>query len=113
MADGNTRTNVRRIDDLNFDEEVLASPVPFLLDLGATWCGPCKVLDASLPALASELGDAVRIGKLDTDDAREVAARIAVRAVPTLVLFRGGKEIARHTGLLPKDKLRAFVARNV
>jgi len=111
MPDGNRRTDVLEINDLNFEDEVLASPLPFLLDLGATWCGPCKVLDASLPAFAAEVSGALRVGKLDTDDAREVAARLGVRAVPTLILFRGGKEVARHTGLLAKDKLRAFSQR--
>jgi thioredoxin len=110
MADGNRRSDVLEINDLNFDRDVLSSRVPFLVDFGAKWCGPCKVLEASIHALASER-DAVRFGKVDTDESREVAARLGVRAVPTVILFRDGKEVARHVGLLPKEKLRAFASR--
>jgi thioredoxin 1 len=112
MADSMKKSpHVLDIDDKNFESEVMGSPVPVLVDFGATWCGPCKVLLASVEALAAESLGSLRVGKIDTDDAPAVSARFGVRAVPTVILFREGKEVARHVGLLSKEKLRAFTAR--
>lgn len=96
------------IDDLTFDEQVLRSPVPFLLDVSATWCGPCKVLAPILEQVASELGPEVRVGKLDMDASPAVSARFRVRGAPTLLLFRGGEEVGRHLGALPRERLLRF-----
>src|SRR5579863_2757203 len=102
--------NVLEINDLNFETEVLKSSVPFLLDFGATWCAPCKALSPIVDKLADELHGKVRVGKLDIDDSPGVTAKLAVKSVPTIVVFKGGKESGRHVGTTNKDTLVKLLA---
>jgi len=97
--------NVLEINDLNFDTEVLKSSVPFLLDFSAVWCGPCRALAPIVEKLADEYLGKVRVGKLDTDDSQVTASKFGVRSIPTLLVFRDGKEVARHVGLANKETL--------
>jgi thioredoxin 1 len=97
--------NVLEINDLNFESEVLKSSTPFLLDFSAVWCGPCRALAPVVEKLADEYKGKVRVGKLDTDDSPVTASKFGVRSIPTLVVFKDGKETARHVGLANKEKL--------
>ncbi|MDP9036454.1 MAG: thioredoxin [Myxococcota bacterium] len=97
--------NVLEVNDLNFDSEVLKSTVPFLLDFSAVWCGPCKVLAPVVERLADEYQGKVRVGKLDIDDSPGVASKFGIRGVPTVVVFKDGKEAARHVGATNKETL--------
>jgi thioredoxin 1 len=97
--------NVLEINDLNFETEVLKSTVPFLLDFGAAWCGPCKVLSPIVDKLADEYTGKVRVGKLDIDEAPGIATKFGIRGVPTVVVFKGGAEAARHVGVTNKETL--------
>lgn len=97
--------NVLEINDLNFDGEVLNSSVPFLLDFSAVWCGPCRALAPIVEKLADELQGKVRVGKLDTDDSPVTASKFGVRSIPTVLVFKGGKEAGRHVGLASKEAL--------
>ena len=98
--------NVLEINDLNFDEQVLGSDRPFLLELGARWCGPCKALAPILTRLADEHPSALRVGMLDIEDSPEVASRFGVRGVPTLLVFADGREVKRQLGAVGVEKLR-------
>lgn len=100
---------VLTIDDSNFEEVVLRSDVPFVLDVGATWCGPCKALAPVVEKLAEQGRGRFRVGVLDVDDAPRAAERLRVRNVPTVVVFAGGVEHARHTGVTSFDKLLSLV----
>ncbi|HEX5659316.1 MAG TPA: thioredoxin domain-containing protein [Polyangiales bacterium] len=100
---------VLEINDLNFDEEVLASEQPFLLELGARWCGPCKAMAALLTKLADEHATELRVGMLDVEDSPEVANRLGVRGVPTMLVFANGREVKRQLGALGSAKLRQLV----
>ena len=102
--------NVLFIDDMSFDAEVLGSPIPFLLDITATWCGPCKALSPVIDRLADAHVGRVRVGKLDIDQATATATRLGVRGAPTVVAFRDGKEVGRRVGLSSADKLLALLA---
>jgi len=93
------------IDDLNFEQVVLGSEQPYLLDFGATYCSPCKALEPLLEELAAEYRGSLKVGKLDIDLAPAVAQRFGIRAAPTLVLFVGGRERARRLGLTSKRNL--------
>jgi thioredoxin 1 len=93
------------VDDQSFEAEVLRSPVPVLLDFGAPWCRPCVALEPVLGRIARESGGSIRVAKVDTETSPGLAARLGVRAVPTVVAFVGGRERARHTGLTTADKL--------
>jgi thioredoxin 1 len=97
--------NVLEINDLNFDSEVLESSLPFLLDFSAVWCGPCRVLGPIVEKVADDLKGQVRVGKLDIDDSPVTATKFGIRGVPTVVVFKGGKESGRHVGVTNKDTL--------
>lgn len=97
--------NVLEINDLNFEKEVLQSDVPFLLDFSAVWCGPCKMLSPIVEKIATENAGKVKVGKLDIDDSPAVAAKFGIRGVPTVLAFRGGKEVGRHVGVTNKETL--------
>jgi thioredoxin 1 len=102
--------NILAIDDSNFDDVVLRSDRPFLLDFSATWCGPCKMLLPIVRRIADENVGKVRVGKIDIDESPRVAQRLGVRGAPTVVVFAGGKEVARHLGVTSKERLLAMVA---
>ena len=97
--------NVLEINELNFETEVLKSKEPFLLDFSATWCGPCTVLSPIVDKLADEFQGKVKVGKLDIDDSPGVATEFGIRGVPTVLVFKGGEEAARHVGVTNKETL--------
>ncbi|HEY8039531.1 MAG TPA: thioredoxin [Polyangiaceae bacterium] len=97
--------NVLEINDGNFETEVAQSSVPFLLDFSAVWCGPCKALTPIVEKLADELKGKVKVGKLDIDDSPGVASKFAIKSVPTILVFKSGKESGRHVGVTNKDTL--------
>jgi thioredoxin 1 len=99
-------TYVTHFDDSNFATEVLASKLPVLVDFFADWCGPCKSLSPIVEELARDFAGRVKIGKVDVDHAVEVPTRYGIHAVPTLILFKDGKEIEKITGYKPKADLR-------
>jgi len=97
--------NVLEITDENFESQVLGSTVPFLLDFSAVWCGPCKVLAPIVEKLADEYKGKIMVGKLDIDDSPNVASKFGIRGVPTVLVFKGGKESGRHVGVTNKETL--------
>jgi thioredoxin 1 len=92
------------VTDQTFEQEVLKSETPVLVDFWATWCGPCRMVAPVLEEIASER-DNVRIAKLDVDANPITAGRFGVRAIPTMILFKDGKEAQRLVGYMPKERL--------
>jgi thioredoxin 1 len=101
--------NVQTFTDGNFDETVLKSGGPVLVDFWAPWCGPCKRIAPTIDALASEYDGKVTIGKLNVDDNPNVAFKYQVRGIPTLLLFKGGQVVESVVGLAQKDDLKKVI----
>ncbi len=104
-----TTSTVKHVTDVDFDAEVLAEPGTVLVDFGATWCGPCKLLAPIVDTIATERAGSLKVAKVDIDDAPGVAARYGVRAAPTLLVFRAGKKVAQHVGVTTRQRILELV----
>ncbi len=94
-----------KITAANFENELLRSDKPVLLDFYADWCGPCKMLSPVLSEIADEYVDVIRVAKVNVDDEPELAMKFGVSSIPMLVLFKNGKIISTSVGYRPKDEI--------
>ena len=101
------------VTDENFEAEVLKADQPVLVDFWAEWCGPCKQLSPLVDQLAAEMGDKIKVVKVNIDDAPEAPTTYGVRGVPTLMIFKGGELAASRVGGLPKTQLTEWVEEQV
>ena len=92
----------------NFSE-VIQSEKPVLVDFHAEWCGPCKMLSPILKEIKDELGDDIKIVKIDVDQNQELAAQYQVRGVPTMILFKDGNQEWKKSGVLPKEEILKLI----
>lgn len=90
----------------NFDEQVMASDKPVLVDFWASWCGPCRMVGPVLEQMATEQGDRAVIGKLNVDQHPEIAARFGIRNIPTLLFFKNGEIVDKQVGAAPLERLQ-------
>lgn len=97
------------LSDASFEETVLKSKLPVLVDFWAEWCGPCKQLMPIVTELAKEYVGKITIGKLNVDENQATPAKYGVRGIPTLILFKDGKALATKVGALSKSQLAAFI----
>ena len=95
----------------NFEEEVLSSEVPVVLDFLAVWCGPCKMLSPVLEELAAEYRDRVRFCKVNVDDEPELSARFSIASIPTLLFFKNGEIREKTVGYREKDELEELLGK--
>lgn len=102
-----------KIDNDNFDSDVLNSDAPVVVDFWAEWCGPCKMIAPSLEEISEEMGDQVKIAKVNMDENPELAAKYGVRSIPTLLLFKGGEPVAIQVGAAPKNKLADWISKEI
>ena len=98
--------NVHEFTDQNFEDEVLKSDVPVLVDFWAEWCMPCRMLAPTIEKLANEYAGKVRVGKLDTDANRDVSIKYGISAIPTVILFKGGQVAQKFVGLRQERDFR-------
>jgi len=97
--------NVIPVTDANFEEEVLKSALPVLVDFWAIWCVPCKMIAPHVDEIAAEMSGKLKVCKMDVDQSRTVPSRYGIRGIPTLLLFKGGELKETLVGALPKDRI--------
>ncbi len=98
-----------QLTDEQFESEVLESEVPVLVDFWAPWCGPCRMVAPVLEKIAEEYAGRVTVAKVNTDQHQDNALRWGVQGIPTMILFKGGQEIDRTVGALPKASLQQWI----
>ena len=105
---------LNEVSDGTFEEEVLKSSEPVLVDFFAEWCGPCKAMAPALDEIAAEMSGKVKVVKVDVDKSPRISGEYGIRAMPTLMLFKDGKVAAQHTGaLVQKKKLEDWVNQSI
>ncbi len=98
-------SKIMHVSDSTFEKEVLQAAQPVLIDFYADWCGPCRAIAPILEEIAHDLGDRLKVVKLDVDQNPETAMQYGVQSIPTLLLFKNGKEVERLIGYMSKSKL--------
>ena len=98
--------NILTLSDSNFDQEVLKSATPVVVDFWAEWCGPCKMIAPMLDELAGEYAGKVKIGKVNTDQAQQLAVQYRINSIPTLLFFKAGQVVDQVIGLKSKKELK-------
>ena len=101
---------VGKVSDANFENDVLKSTAPVVVDFWAEWCGPCRMIGPALEEIAGQLGDKVKIVKLNVDESPKTAAKYGVMSIPTLMIFKGGEMASRQVGAAPKQKLHQWIS---
>ena len=103
--------NVMEFTDANWGSEVLGAEVPVVVDFWAPWCGPCRQLAPTIEKLAGEFGGKVKIGKMNTDENQDTPGGLRISAIPTVLIFHGGKEVDRLVGVNPESKFKSALSK--
>jgi len=103
--------NVMEFTDANWSSEVLGAEMPVVVDFWAPWCGPCRQLAPTIEKLAGELNGKVKIGKMNTDENTDTPGGLRISAIPTVLIFQGGKEVDRLVGVNPESKFKSALSK--
>jgi thioredoxin 1 len=99
------------LNDKNFEESVLKSNLPVLVDFWAPWCGPCQMVESIIEELDKENEGKIKVGKLNVDESPQTAAKYGVMSIPTVILFKEGKEVRRRVGFEGKEEYLRLIAK--
>jgi thioredoxin 1 len=105
--------HITHLSDASFEQDVLQSQIPVLVDYWAEWCGPCKMIAPILDEISKEYAGRVKIAKLNIDDNQQTPPKYGIRGIPTLMLFKNGNVEATKVGALSKSQLTAFIDSNI
>lgn len=97
------------VDESNFEKEVLNSNLPVLVDFWAPWCGPCRMIAPIVEEIAKEYEGKIKVCKVNTDESPDLAMKYQIASIPTLAIFKEGKEVKRQIGAMPKPMLKKFI----
>ncbi|MFN3870383.1 MAG: thioredoxin [Aquificaceae bacterium] len=97
------------LNESNWQTEVINSDKPVLVDFWAPWCGPCRIIAPIIEEIAMEMGDVIKVGKLNTDENPNIAMRYGIRAIPTIMLFKKGEVVDTRIGVQPKEAIKQMV----
>lgn len=106
-------SNVQHVTDSTFEQEVLQSDLPVLVDYWAEWCGPCKMIAPIIDEISADYAGRIKIAKLNIDENPQTPPKYGIRGIPTLMLFKGGNVEATKVGALSKSQLTAFLDSNI
>ncbi len=93
----------------NFEEEVLKSEKKVLIDFWASWCGPCRMMSPVIDEIAEEMGDSIKVGKINIDEEKDLAIKYDVMSIPTFIVFKNGNEVGRSVGVQDKEEIKAML----
>ena len=102
-------SNAKKVTDQNFNEEVIESSKPVLVDFWAEWCGPCKIIAPSLEELADDYKDSIDVAKLNVDENPNIASNFSIRSIPTLLIFKDGSPVSQIVGAVPKSTIKSKI----
>src|SRR5579872_540 len=104
---------LQHVTDADFEQEVLKADKPVLVDFWAEWCGPCRMIAPVVEQVAEEYKDHLRVAKLDVDTNQRTAMNYGIQSIPTLIVFKGGKEVKRLIGFVPKERITGEIQRAI
>ena len=105
--------SIKQVTDKDFEDEVISSSEPVLVDFWAEWCGPCKMIGPILEELAPEMDGKIKIVKVDVDSNNQAAMNYAIRSIPTLIIIKDGSVKAQHIGAASKSQIENFINQNI
>tara|TARA_Y100000591_G_C21461569_1_gene511140 strand:- start:204 stop:527 length:324 start_codon:yes stop_codon:yes gene_type:complete len=106
-------SNVIELNDSNFENEVVKSDLPVLVDFWAEWCGPCKMIAPSVEKISEEYSDKLKVGKLDVDSNPNISSTFGIRSIPTLLIFKNGTPVDQIVGAVSKETISSKVDNHI
>jgi thioredoxin 1 len=105
--------NLIHVTTKSWDNDVINSDLPVLVDFWAEWCGPCRMVGPAVEQLSQIMNDKIKVAKLNVDENQEIARKYGIQSIPSLLLFKAGKEIARTIGAAPKEVYQKFIEQSL